>query len=482
MRGVGRPLLIVGDVLLDRDIDGRAARLSPDAPVPVLSEPAERVRPGGAGLAALLAAQDRRDVVLVTALAADTGAQSVREALDAQVTVVALPLDGSTPEKVRIRGSGQTLVRLDRGGGKLAADAELPPGLSEAMARSVDGAGAVLVSDYAGGITGHLAVRRLLARAAKSVPVVWDPHPRGAPPVPGARLVTPNAEEAGGFLRALPDSKPLTAPGSPASASDLGVIARGAARLVRAWRVSAVAVTMGARGALLSYGDGIPLMVPTEPVRTGDPCGAGDRFAVTATGCLLDGALPSEATTAAVAAAREFVLHGGASSVGSRPPRPGRRRHATDVVSAVRRAGGTVVATGGCFDLLHAGHVSVLRLARELGDCLVVCLNSDASVRRIKGPDRPLVPQEDRARVLEALACVDAVIVFDEDDPGAVLTELRPDIWAKGGDYTDTELPEAELIAGWGGQVVLLPYLEGRSTTRLVRSVAGKAENARETR
>ena len=141
------------------------------------------------------------------------------------------------------------------------------------------------------------------------------------------------------------------------------------------------------------------------------------------------------------------------------------------VARRVREQGGTVVATGGCFDLLHAGHVSTLRSARTLGDCLIVCLNSDASVRRLKGPDRPLVPQADRAAVLGALACVDAVAVFDEDTPEALLDRLRPDVFAKGGDYAAEELPETALLASWGGRTVILPYIEGRSTTRLLEEM-----------
>ena len=134
-----------------------------------------------------------------------------------------------------------------------------------------------------------------------------------------------------------------------------------------------------------------------------------------------------------------------------------------------------MVATGGCFDLLHAGHVHVLRTARRLGDCLVVCLNSDDSVRRLKGRGRPLVPAADRAAVLRALACVDAVALFDEDTPEAVLDRLRPDVWAKGADYTVEELPEAALLARWGGRAVVLPYLQGRSTTHIVQEVERRA-------
>ena len=129
-----------------------------------------------------------------------------------------------------------------------------------------------------------------------------------------------------------------------------------------------------------------------------------------------------------------------------------------------------MVATGGCFDLLHPGHVATLQAARQLGDCLVVCLNSDRSVRELKGPDRPLVTETDRARLVAALSCVDAVAVFDETTPAALLSQLRPDIWVKGGDYSQPLLPEAQLIRSWGGQTVVVPYLDGHSTTSLIRA------------
>jgi rfaE bifunctional protein nucleotidyltransferase chain/domain len=145
--------------------------------------------------------------------------------------------------------------------------------------------------------------------------------------------------------------------------------------------------------------------------------------------------------------------------------------HDHDEVARVRATGGTVVATGGCFDVLHAGHVACLEAARRLGDVLVVLLNSDASVRRLKGPGRPVVPAEDRAQVLRGLASVDEVVVFDEDDPCAALERLRPDVWAKGGDYGGTPMPEADLVRSWGGRVVLLPYLAGRSTTAILEEV-----------
>ena len=151
---------------------------------------------------------------------------------------------------------------------------------------------------------------------------------------------------------------------------------------------------------------------------------------------------------------------------------PGTDRDAMAVAERVRAAGGTVVATGGCFDLLHAGHARTLSAARALGDCLIVCLNSDESVRALKGPERPIMPEGDRVDLLLALECVDAVLVFGEDTPVDAIRRIRPDIWVKGGDYTAADLPEAAVIAEWGGRAVTVPFHPGRSTTRLAAALA----------
>ena len=454
-----RPVVVVGDALLDRDLTGRADRLSPDAPVPVVSGLSEVERPGGAGLAALLAARDGGEVVLVTALGDDPAGRRVAELLAAAgVRVVAGRLPGRTPAKERVRVAGQSLLRLDREEAAPAA-----PAVTGAMTDAVRSAGAVLVSDYGRGLAADPALRAAVTAAARDVAVVWDPHPRGADPVPGARLVTPNLAEALRFA------------GHPADGGTIAAAARAGLELTDRWRVAGVAVTLGAGGALLAgAADGVPLVVPAPPIGpAGDPCGAGDRFAATAAVRLAAGSLPSEAVTAAVAAASAYVAAGGPAGLSTpdRPPTPpaAPAPSAPEVVRRVRARGGTVVATGGCFDLLHAGHVATLEAARRLGDCLVVCLNSDASIRRLKGEGRPLVPERDRVRVLAALEVVDAVTVFGEDTPHAVLDALRPDVWVKGGDYAGPALPEAELLAGWGGQVVVVPYLAGRSTTRLVQ-------------
>ncbi|HEY7488079.1 MAG TPA: D-glycero-beta-D-manno-heptose 1-phosphate adenylyltransferase [Streptosporangiaceae bacterium] len=467
------PLVVVGDVLLDIDIAGISRRLCPDAPVPVIEEASEHPRPGGAGLAALLAAADRREVVLVTALADDDAGRQLQTMLERHITVVAFHLHGTTPSKLRIQAGGQSVARLDIGTGR-AVDGPVGPRVAEAL----DRAGAVLVSDYGRGVTGHTAIRGLLERLPGTVPVVWDPHPRGAPPVRGVRLLTPNESEA---------TQLSAGTGAEITGTGLAPTARRARHLADTWGLDGVAVTLGGGGALLCNGEGAPFLVPAEPAHAADTCGAGDSFATRAAGVLADGGRLTDAVTAGVRHATEFVAAGAAAAIAAQladnePPPPvaepatDPRDDARDIVERTRCAGGTVVATGGCFDILHAGHVNLLRQARRLGDRLVVCVNSDASVRRNKGPSRPVTPESDRVRVLEALADVDAVIVFDDDTPGPLLDRLRPDIWVKGADYAGTPLPEAEIVLGYGGEVVLLPFLEGRSTSRLLATAKGIAQ------
>jgi len=466
------PLVVVGDALLDRDLVGTVERLAPDAPVPVLDDLVDTPRPGGAGLAALLAARDGRDVTLVTALGADAPGRELAGLLAAAgVRVLDLGLRGATPEKVRVRADGRSLLRLDRGGRGGDPIGRLPV----AALAALEQARTVLVSDYGRGVTAAADVRAALA--ATRAPLVWDPHPRGAAPVSAARLVTPNAAEAGATAAIVPATIGAVATATGATGAGLARTTELARALLSQWRAGAVAVTLGARGALLVTDDDTPpLVVPARHVTGADPCGAGDRFASTAAGLIADGALPSEAVVGAVAAASAFVAAGGAAAVGGiTEPEPAGQSAVADVVARVRARGGTVVATGGCFDLLHAGHVAVLTQARALGDCLVVLLNGDASVRRLKGPERPLVPATDRAAVLAALECVDAVVVFDEDTPARALAELRPDVFAKGGDYAVADLPEAPVLASWGGQAVVLPYLDGRSTTRLIQEARARA-------
>lgn len=477
------PLVVVGDALLDRDVLGSVERICPDAPVPVVDAGETRSRPGGAGLAAVLAARSGARVVLVTALAADDAGAELRRLLEAEgVEVVDLGHDGATVEKVRIRAAGQSLLRLDRGGDRAAVGP-----LGDDGVDAIAGAAAVVVADYGRGVADEATVRDALERAATGRPLVWDPHPRGMGPVPGVWLATPSAAEAAGLV--------------PDGGSGLAAWTRRARELRHRWGARAVAVTLAERGAVCAGPDGPPMVVPPPRVVEGDACGAGDAFAVGAGLAFAAGSVLSEAVERAVTGAAAFVAAGAAGSLAtpvagtaaggpsgatpSFPPPlptdadgPSAASSALELAERVRAAGGTVVATGGCFDLLHPGHVQLLRTARDLGDCLIVLLNSDDSVRRLKGPDRPLQRAEDRAAVLAALGSVDGVLVFDEDTPEAALRRLRPHVFAKGGDYTGATLPEAAALEGWGGQAVVLPYLSGRSTTTIVEEAIRRARPA----
>jgi rfaE bifunctional protein nucleotidyltransferase chain/domain len=280
--------------------------------------------------------------------------------------------------------------------------------------------------------------------------------------VPGARAVLPNVAEAARALSTTP-------------ARTVHEASRQARELVRAWQVRSVALTRAAAGAVLAGGGGV-VVVPAPVTADADACGAGDRFAAAVTAALAQGALPSEAVAAAVGAASRFVTGGGVhaytdtdTDTGDAPRSTERHADPRALAADVRGGGGTVVATGGCFDILHPGHIATLNAARAMGDCLVVCINSDDSVRARKGPERPVQSLADRTEVLLGLAAVDGVLAFDEATPERVLAQLRPDVWVKGGDYAADELPETPLVRSWGGEVVTVPYLPERSTSRLLR-------------
>lgn len=445
-------LCVVGDALLDVDWDGAVQRVCRDAPAPVLDTPTERARPGGAALAAALAAASGAEVTLVTALGTDDDARRLADLLAAaQVEVVDLCLDAPTPVKLRLRAEGHSIARVDRG-----CEPVVPPGPWTGRATAaVRSAGALLVSDYGRGL---VALRGLAEAAlARRRPTVWDPHSLGPRPPPATTVATPNLGEAhalAGGDGPPPDRLPDVLALAAAVSASLGCPA---------------AVTAGPLGAVLADGRSLPTVVPTTPVR-GDACGAGDRLAASTALALAGGATVLEAVEQGVADARAYVAAGDAARDAGDLETGGTGDAAT--ARAVRRAGGVVVAAGGCFDVLHAGHVQLLDQARRLGDHLVVCLNSDRSVRRLKGPGRPLNTAADRAAVLRSLASVDGVVVFDEDTPTRALEDVRPHLFVKGADYLGVDLAEREVLARWGGHVVLLPLVAGRSTTRIIATAA----------
>lgn len=293
------PVVVLGDALLDCDIDGSVSRYCPDGSAPVFDVAAVRERPGGAGLAAVLAAQAGADVHFVAPVSDDASGNRLAELIGAHLTLVRLPSAGRTPTKTRIRTPSQHVVRLDDGGPCPTQD-ELPAHVRRLLAD----AAAILVSDYGQGFVSAEPVRRELEAAAARVPLIWDPHPRGGPVGRGATLVTPNDEEA---LR--------LAGAEQTDNLDMRLVHAVADRLVRHWQADGVAVTLGGRGAFLAFGAGAPMLAPAKQVHEEDSCGAGDCFAANVAVTLARGKAPSDAVVAGVSAASEFVARGGASSL-----------------------------------------------------------------------------------------------------------------------------------------------------------------------
>lgn len=457
---------VVGDSFLDIDVHGSTTRLCPEAPAPVVDVSATRLRPGGAGLAAALAARAGAHVRLVTPIVDDEAGRRLTTELDrAGVTVCAVPADGRTEVKQRVIADGVVVTRVDRGRVRLDNASVIGSELTAAIAQDSD---ALLVSDYGRGMTANSSVRRALEKGAARVPLTWDPHPGGASPVAGTRFITPNRHEAHEW------AKRLGRRGASGREDELSSVIEDARVLAARWPVGAVAVTLGAQGVLVHFGDGAPLVIPARRRVFADACGAGDAFAGALAIASAEGSVISEAAASACTAAGAFLGAGGVSSwsthtqLADLEPANG---FIPDIVRTTRQRGGRIVATGGCFDLIHAGHVETLHSARAMGDCLVVLLNSDRSVRALKGSDRPIQSAADRRKVLEALTDVDAVITFDEGTPERALRALRPDVWVKGGDYSGTELIEEKVVASWGGATVTVPYLPGRSTSNLVSGV-----------
>jgi rfaE bifunctional protein kinase chain/domain len=330
-----RPVVVVGDALLDVDVVGTVERLCPDAPAPVLDVVDESARPGGAALAAALVAGRGTPVRLVTALVGDEAGRRLSGLLDGLVDgtleLLAGPADGGTVVKCRMRAAGRTMLRTDRGRGVPA------PGFADGLdLETVFGhAGAVLVSDYGRGVAADAHVRAALAGAlARGVPVVWDPHPRGPQPVPGVTVATPNLAEA---RRAA--GGPDVAGTGAREALEL------AGRLLGRWDADAVAVTLGRDGAVVRHRHGACSDNPAPAVHEADPCGAGDHFAGGVAAALAAGASVDEAVAEAVLGAAGFVARGGGSTVrraGNRwvqPPQPRSRPRRRQALAAVSSSG-----------------------------------------------------------------------------------------------------------------------------------------------
>ncbi|MDQ4081650.1 MAG: D-glycero-beta-D-manno-heptose 1-phosphate adenylyltransferase [Actinomycetota bacterium] len=475
----GLSVAVVGDAMLDRYVEGETARLSAEAPVPVVSLVARRELPGGAAnTAANLRALGAR-VSVVSLLGDDEdGAALVRALAERGVVTEGLVSEPGrrTLVKSRVVASGQMVLRLDEGSTRRARpDVEdaLVARLGEAFAAS----DALVVSDYGYGVLTDRLIAALAGLQAESPRVlVVDSKNLAAYRAAGVTAVKPNYAQALALLGSLA--------GDDDAARRTETIAASGERILDVTGAEVVAVTLDSEGALVLERGRPAYRTYARPNPDSRAMGAGDTFAAALALALAAGAhTPAAAEIASAAAAIVVAKQGTAAcaadelleSVLGESKYVTERARLESVLRLHREQGRRIVFTNGCFDILHRGHITYLSRAKALGDVLVVGLNSDASVGRLKGPGRPINTLEDRAQVLAALSAVDHIVPFDEDTPVELVKAVRPDVFAKGGDYTRAMLPEAPVVEAHGGTVHLLQYVEDRSTTGIIERIR-KAE------
>ena len=470
LEALGTPrVLILGDLILDRYISGSVQRISPEAPIPVLAAERREERLGGAGnVAANLRALEAE--VECLGVVGDDGHGSqltdLLESIGVEVSGVVRDAGRPTTVKTRMVSGVQQMIRIDwEQAQPIAAEVqtELVDGLEERIAR----ADAVLLSDYGKGVLTDAVLRAAIDGARRhGKPVLVDPKGQDYARYKGATLLTPNrkeAEDALGWRIASLDDVP-----------------RAARELQELAELTCSVITLGADGIYFRDADGSEARVPTMARAVFDVTGAGDTVISLLGLGLAAGVGLNEAVGLANHGAGLVVARRGAASVtrtelafalGASKPVAGKLLEDATLdakIAGWRQSGNRIVFTNGCFDVLHAGHVQYLRFARSKGDRLVVGVNDDASVRRLKGPERPVNQLADRMEVLAALEMVDAVVAFTEDTPLELILRITPDALVKGEDWADKGVVGREHVEAHGGEVHLAPLLEGRSTTGIL--------------
>jgi len=467
-------VLVVGDVMLDRFVEGRVTRVSREAPVPVLKFGATRAFPGGASNVAANVLAYEGAVTLVGLVGADAAAEELAALCRAFPRMSErLVADPSRPTTVKTRylSGWHQLLCIDAEDTRPAAP-DVRDRLVAAARAALSESGALVISDYARGALDETSIAALIAAARDAgKPVVVDPRKADPAAYAGATIVTPNSEEMTAFTGIRADSD------EAAEAACRVVLERVA--------LDAVLLTRGADGMTLMARDAAaPLHVRAETHRVFDVTGAGDTVVATLAAAIAGGAPLADAVRLANIAAGIVVAKPGTATV-----RPQELAHAlgaglgdgivepadaAERIATWKAQGLKVGFTNGVFDLLHRGHLHSIEQASRRVDRLVVGVNSDASVRRLKGPERPVQDQGTRAAVLAALRAVDLVTVFDEDTPETLIQTLIPDMLFKGADYSGQIIPGQRFVEAHGGSVTLLPLLEGHSTTRTVGKVRGE--------
>ncbi len=461
--------LVIGDLMLDRYWSGATGRISPEAPVPVVHVNDVEERPGGAGNVALNIAALGGKSTLLGVVGQDEAGETLRTLLENRGVECHFQQEKAVPTstKLRVMSRHQQLIRLDF---EERFDAFSLEPLHQLFAAQIENCGAVILSDYG---KGTLAQVQSLIQAARKAgkPVLIDPKGTDFSKYRGATLITPNLPEFEAVVGHCENDEDLVEKGE---------------KLRQALQLEALLVTRGEHGMTLLCADQPPFHHPTCAREVFDVTGAGDTVIATLGAALAAGAKMEEAVTEANLAAGIVVgklgtatasvaeLRHAMHSFDGSPESPfgvvdeeillQRMRHAQSI-------GETVVMTNGCFDLLHAGHVSYLETAKQLGDRLVVAVNADESVRQLKGENRPLNGLESRMAVLAALGCVDWVVPFSEETPERLYCKLLPDVLVKGGDYKPEAVVGRDCVVGNGGRVEILQFLDGHSTTSMVEKM-----------
>jgi len=483
----GLSVLVLGDLMLDLYLKGSVERISPEAPVPVVAiRTRERRLGGAANVARNIAALGGRPR-LVGLRGDDEAGRELAEALfKAGIGAEDLVVDPGRPTtvKTRILGAGQQICRVDSEERRPAAGEALAALTARALALLGE-AKALLLSDYGKGVLADPLVTAVVAAAReRGIPVVVDPKEGHFAAYRGVDLVTPNRAEAGGSF-----GLPIR------NEADLERVGAG---LMERLAVKALMITLGEGGIALFAGEGPSRRFPAKAREVFDVTGAGDTVVATlalalAAGASLDegaqlanhaaGIVVGEIGTAAVtptelvAAILDDQLREAAEPAGEAPILT--REQAAVWAAEARARGKRVVFTNGCFDVLHAGHRALLAEAAAQGDLLVVGLNSDASVARLKGPGRPINGEADRAQLVAHLRSVDAVTLFGEDTPLALIQTLRPDVLVKGAEYEAADIVGAAEVKRWGGRVHRCAMLPGRSSTATIdKQKDGQARNS----
>jgi D-beta-D-heptose 7-phosphate kinase/D-beta-D-heptose 1-phosphate adenosyltransferase len=458
-------VLVVGDLMLDRYWHGPTSRISPEAPVPVVHVNEIEERPGGAGNVALNIAVLGATSTVIGLTGNDDAANALETSLRAanvNTRFVRLA-NNPTITKLRVMSRNQQLIRLDFEDGFVGEDLSA---LEKSFGDNLDSHDVVVCSDYGKGSLRNVQALIALCKQ-KNIPVLVDPKGSDFQRYQGASLVTPNLAEFEAVVGKCADDAELV---SKAQA------------LCKQCDFAALLITRSEHGMSLIQQDEVHHL-PTHAREVYDVTGAGDTVVSTLAAAIAAGESLVQATALANLAAGLVVAKSGTASVSVAELRAALREHfvvrrgvldpgeLVQALTACRERGETIVMTNGCFDILHAGHVTYLQQARELGDRLLVAVNVDETVRRLKGADRPVNSVDFRMRMLAALECVDWVVSFEEDTPTRLICECLPDILVKGGDNDPNEIPGGDCVRAAGGEVKVLSYIEGVSTTQIIGAI-----------